>query len=205
MIGVFDYTVILTYGSLVSAITGIILGFNGNAFGAVICLLLCGLFDGFDGKVARSKKNRTQFEKDFGVQIDSLCDVIAFGVLPVAIGYSLGLMDYYYIPIYCFFVLCGLIRLGYFNSLELEEQRLKTNKVKGYIGLPITSSTFIFPLVFIFRQASVINYIYAITLLITGLLFISKIKIKKPGKKVFYGMVLVGIIELIFVFKGILW
>ena len=58
MIGIYDYTVILTYLSVCSAITGIFFSFNGYTFYAVICLMLSGLFDMFDGKVARTKRNQ---------------------------------------------------------------------------------------------------------------------------------------------------
>ena len=92
MIGIWDYTVILTYGSLLSAVMGILVSLSGHGhpYFGVLFLLLCGLFDTFDGRVARSKKNRTKKEKDFGVQIDSLSDLVAFGVLPVCIGMGLG-------------------------------------------------------------------------------------------------------------------
>ena len=91
MIGIWDYTVILTYGSLLSAVMGILVSLSGHGhpYFGVLFLLLCGLFDTFDGRVARSKKNRTKKEKDFGVQIDSLSDLVAFGVLPVCIGMGL--------------------------------------------------------------------------------------------------------------------
>ena len=91
MIGIFDYTVILTYLSLLSAGTGIIVSLHGNGhpYWGVFFLLICGICDLFDGKVARTKKNRTEMERNFGIQIDSLSDMVAFGVLPACIGVSL--------------------------------------------------------------------------------------------------------------------
>ena len=91
MIGIYDYTVILTYLSLLSAGTGIVVSLSGHGhpYWGIFFLLLCGLFDAFDGKVARTKANRTDMEKNFGIQIDSLADVIAFGVLPATIGIAL--------------------------------------------------------------------------------------------------------------------
>lgn len=85
MLGFWDYTVVLTYCSVVSAVTGSIISMSGagHPYMGIMFLLLCGLCDTFDGRVARSKKNRTKKEKDFGVQIDSLSDLVAFGVLPV--------------------------------------------------------------------------------------------------------------------------
>ena len=90
MLGFYNYTVILTYISLCSAVTGIFTAIagNGHPFVGTCCLLISGLCDSFDGIVARKKKDRTEAEKKFGIQIDSLVDLIAFGVLPCAIGYA---------------------------------------------------------------------------------------------------------------------
>ena len=90
MIGVYDYTVVLTYVSLAISVTGIMFAFNGHFRIAILCLALSGLCDMFDGKIARTKKDRTDDEKAFGIQIDSLCDVICFGVFPALICYLLG-------------------------------------------------------------------------------------------------------------------
>lgn len=90
MIGFYDYTVVLTYISLMCSVFGITQAIGGHYRTAIICLALSGLFDMFDGKIARTKKNRTDDEKLFGVQIDSLCDVVCFGVFPAVICYVLG-------------------------------------------------------------------------------------------------------------------
>ena len=91
MIGFYDYTVILTYFSLLSATSGIVVALSGGGHPYYGCLFLlfCGFCDAFDGKVARTKKGRTRMEKDFGIQIDSLSDLVAFGVLPACIGAAL--------------------------------------------------------------------------------------------------------------------
>ena len=70
MIGFYDYTVVLTYFSLLSAMTGIIVSLSGSGHPYYGCLFLlfCGLFDAFDGKVARTKKGRTKMEMDFGIR-----------------------------------------------------------------------------------------------------------------------------------------
>ena len=78
MLGVYDYTVILTYISLWISIGGMMLSLNGHLDLAVLCLALSGLCDMFDGKIARTKKDRTEIEKRFGIQIDSLCDIVLF-------------------------------------------------------------------------------------------------------------------------------
>ena len=64
---------------------------NGFARYALFCLAFSGLCDMFDGKVARTKANRTEDEKRFGIQIDSLCDVVCFGAFPMILCYSMGM------------------------------------------------------------------------------------------------------------------
>ena len=90
MIGVYDYTVLATYLSLAFGVSGILAAMNGSPYSALLCLMVSGLLDAFDGRIARTKKNRTEQEKRFGIQIDSLNDVVCFGVLPGVIGASLA-------------------------------------------------------------------------------------------------------------------
>jgi CDP-diacylglycerol--serine O-phosphatidyltransferase len=79
--------------SLASAIVGIIQATRGRLDVAVFCIMLSGFLDMFDGIVARTKKNRTQDQKNFGIQIDSLTDVIAFGVTPAVVFYFHGVQS----------------------------------------------------------------------------------------------------------------
>ena len=88
MIGYYNYSQYLTYMSALSAGLGILVSLNGTGhpYMGVFFLMFCGLCDAFDGKVARLKKDRTDRENKFGIQVDSLSDIIAFGVLPACIG-----------------------------------------------------------------------------------------------------------------------
>lgn len=79
MLGVYNYTVLLTYIGMLTGLTGIGCAMGGRIPWALLCLLLAGLCDMFDGKIASTKKDRTPQEKRFGVQIDSLSDLICFG------------------------------------------------------------------------------------------------------------------------------
>ena len=118
MIGLYSYTVILTYLSLAISIFGMVQTLDGNYPVALLCLMASGICDMFDGKVARMKKNRTEDEKRFGIQIDSLCDLVCFGVFPAVIGYSLGVRSIFGKAYLVLFVLAAVIRLGYFNVTE---------------------------------------------------------------------------------------
>ena len=90
MLGVYDYTVVLTYVSVLISMGGMLFSVNGYPRMAIVCLALSGFCDMFDGKIARTKKNRTEVEKKFGIQIDSLADIICFGVGPSLIAYRMG-------------------------------------------------------------------------------------------------------------------
>ena len=111
MIGFYDYTVILTYLSLLSAVTGIGLAVARHPLLAILCLMFSGLCDMFDGRVARTKKNRTAEQKGFGIQIDSLCDIVAFGILPAVITIVVCGSVWYAVLIAALYVLAGLIRM----------------------------------------------------------------------------------------------
>ena len=84
MLGFYNYTVILTYFGVLTGFTGITCVLAENRSGALTCLLIAGLCDMFDGKIA-STMTRTGREKRFGIQIDSLNDLICFGLLPALI------------------------------------------------------------------------------------------------------------------------
>lgn len=217
MIGVFDYTVILTYLSLLSAGTGIVVSLSGNGhpYWGVFFLLLCGLFDAFDGKVARTKRNRTKMECDFGIQIDSLSDLVAFGVLPVCVGVALlrssflqrhpfgespwnAILFGVLIAVLLLYLLAALIRLAYYNVTEEERQRTEGGARKYFVGLPVTSSALIFPTVMLFHyilKADIFSLIYVGIALITGVAFVSKIQVQKPGTRGVMVMVVIGFAE----------
>lgn len=205
MIGYYNYTVILTYMSLVSAILGIFfaLGIDCSAPHpeyAIICLMVSGLCDMFDGKIARTKKNRTENEKKFGIQIDSLCDVICFGVLPVIIGYSIGMNSWIDMPVLAVYLLCAVIRLAYFNVVEEERQKKTEDARKVYEGLPVTSVALILPLLYSFYNdigKNLFATFYGAALFIIAIAFITRFKVKKPSMKTMLSFIGVGVIELI--------
>lgn len=217
MIGIYDYTVILTYLSALCAGVGIITSLSdaGHPYIGTMCLMICGLCDTFDGRVARSKKNRTKKEKDFGVQIDSLSDLVAFGVLPPCIGIALYKRDLLaggdsvlsHIPyelvilISVLFMLCALIRLAYFNITVEETQSDALGDEKYYFGLPVTSTALIFPTFLLIRHFLWLNLsvVYFVLLVIVGVLFILKFKLRKANTKEIYLMVLTGAIEFLIV------
>jgi len=196
MIGYYNYTVILTYLSLLSALFGTHLAFKGEYVLALICLLCCGAFDSFDGMVARMKKNCTEEEKKFGIQIDSLVDMFSFGIFPVIIGYAMGLKSWIWFIVFGLYAICAVSRLGYFNVVEEMRQKATTEKRKYYQGLPVTTACLIFPAIYLtryFLSLSLVNQIYGWVMLLVAIAFVVDFKVIKPGLKGILAMGVVGI------------
>ena len=225
MIGFYDYTVILTYLSLLSASCGIIVSLSGHGhpYIGTFFLLFCGLCDAFDGKVARMKKDRSQLACNFGIQIDSLSDLVAFGVLPACIGSAMlrvsplmGLVgDEWGEPcrkalvailsaILVLYTLAALIRLAYFNVTEEERQRTEGGVRKFYTGLPVTSAALIFPTIQLLQYIipTDITPVYFAGAIFTGLAFLLKFQLKKPGMRGILIMVGIGAVEFLLMLIG---
>ena len=185
MIGFYSYTVVLTYLGLASSAIGMILTFQGFAKYALFCLAFSGLCDMFDGKVARMKKDRTEDEKRFGIQIDSLCDVVCFGAFPMILCYSIGMRGPAGISILVFYLIAGVIRLAFFNVMEEKRQEETDEARKYYQGLPITSIAINLPLFCTLRPQLGHRFLSElhICILTVGLLFIINFPLRKPGWK----------------------
>lgn len=182
-IGFYDYTVILTYLSLVSAVLGMTFAHGGCFSAAMLCLFISGFCDAFDGTVARTKKNRTEDEKAFGIQLDSLCDVVSFGVAPAFCLYCMGVDSVLGIAILCGYCICAVIRLAFFNVLEAKRQQTESGSNKYYRGLPVTNSAAIFPLYYLLRAVLPGNVFLAglyILAAVVAFLFVLDFPVKKP-------------------------
>jgi CDP-diacylglycerol--serine O-phosphatidyltransferase len=196
MLGFFNYTVIATYLSAALAVAGLWLAFEGMPTAAVFCLLFCGLIDMFDGKIARTHKTRSPEAKRYGIQIDSLADFQAFGTLPAVIGFSLWGGSPVYALLAALYVLAALIRLAYFNVTEEVRQDQTAGERTCYTGLPVTTASYTFPLIWCVSLPAVnyFSYIFAALMLLEGALFVSKFKIRKPHGKSFALLCGVGIL-----------
>ena len=139
----------------------------------------------FDGKIARTKKDRTEQEKRFGIQIDSLCDIVCFGVGPALICYCMGMKGVIGVGILMLYVLAGLIRLAWFNVTEECRQKETAENRKCYQGLPITSMAIALPILVVFRPFLGCDFRIALhaMVLLVGILFITNFKLRKPGNK----------------------
>ena len=181
LVGFYNYTVWLTYAGAAAAVCGIFFSAGGHPFWGVICLLFAGATDMFDGKIASTMK-RNEAEKNFGIQIDSLCDLISFGVLPVAIGYGLGLSGGFFFVSAVLYIICAIIRLAYFNVDEIMRQKNENGSRKTYYGLPVTAAAMLFPLIYGMKNllGAALLPVYQAALFAVAAAFILKFKIRKP-------------------------
>ena len=181
LVGFYNYTVWLTYAGAAAAVCGIFFSAGGHPFWGVICLLFAGATDMFDGKIASTMK-RNEAEKNFGIQIDSLCDLISFGVLPVAIGYGLGLSGGFFFVSAVLYIICAIIRLAYFNVDEIMRQKNENGSRKTYYGLPVTAAAMLFPLIYGLKNllGAALLPVYQVALFAVAAAFILKFKIRKP-------------------------
>lgn len=123
---------LLTTASLFIGFLGLTWAIQGDFTSCALCILASCVFDGLDGKVARL----TNTTSEFGVQLDSLADLVAFGVVPAVMAYlwvlegfgRLGLIAAF------LFMACGALRLARFNV-----QTATTSK-KHFVGLPIPAA-----------------------------------------------------------------
>lgn len=196
MLGYYDYTVVLTYISLIISIWGMTQALEGEFKIAIFCLALSGLCDMFDGKIARTKKDRTEDEKRFGIQIDSLCDVVCFGVFPIVICYCMGMRSRVSVFILALYGVASVIRLGYFNVMEEKRQDTTEDVRKEYQGLPITSMAIVLPFVYLLKRGLGLRFLFILhaAVIVVGVLFISDIKVKKPQNPVL--IILVAMVAL---------
>ena len=141
-IGYYNIANLVTLLGLVSSVLACFNAMNGNIKMGVVMFLLAGLCDMFDGRIARSMKMRSGREKLFGVQIDTVCDMVSFGLTPVIIGYALGMRGVFDILVFLFFAVCGGVRLAYFNTQAIARPDLKMDH---FTGVPIPFICYVLP------------------------------------------------------------
>ena len=121
--------------ALFSTITYVQTSGVGHIYVASALVFAALIFDIFDGRVARWRQSSSAM----GLELDSLADVISFGVAPAIIGYGCGMRGLYDRVVLAYFVACGVSRLARYNVTAgaLSEG---TGKVKYFEGTPIPTS-----------------------------------------------------------------
>ena len=203
--GFYNYTVVLTYLGFFLGLFGIACAIEGNARMCMVMLMCAGICDMFDGAVAATKK-REPDEKSFGIQIDSLSDLVCFGVLPAVFVYTLGKGSVASMIAGGLYAICALIRLAYFNVREEERQKVETGARRYYTGLPVTAAALTWPLLYILGSLFTsipMEWVLPGLALVMAVAFVLGFPLKKPhlvGKLV---MVAIGVSELIVTVIGV--
>lgn len=194
MLGKYNRSVILTYIGVGCSLVGIFFVMAGSLTPAILCLVLAGICDLFDGVIAR-RCERTDEEKAFGMQIDSLADVVSFLAFPAVLSYvlcePLGWIAAVTAGLY---ILAGIIRLAWFNIHADKE-----HPVAWFEGLPVTYASLVisaFYVAFTLLKAE-LPVIWCILFLGMAVLFILRIKIPKPAGKWYLILSLLAVVLIV--------
>ncbi len=127
--GVYLIPSLFTTGNLICGFFSIISTFNGHYLQAAVFIILAHLLDGLDGYVARLTKTTSQF----GIEFDSLADLVSFGVAPGVLVYYWALLPWgtWGWLAACLYVVCGALRLARFNV------QVRNVEKSHFVGLPI--------------------------------------------------------------------
>ncbi len=170
---------------LLSAVLGIYFAIKGNFPAAIIGVLWAVLFDWYDGIIARKLKGRTKVQGEFGAQLDSMIDIVSFGILPAILLLSYGSYNIWFLPGAFIIIASSAIRLTYFNVYGLIDS-------KTYKGFPLDNNVLILAFVFLFegffKTSTFSIIIYALMMLLSAL-NLSSIPTPKFGGKWVYVLV----------------
>jgi len=178
--GVFLLPNALTTGALFAGFYAIIAGINGDFVAAAIAVVVAGVLDGLDGRVARL----TNTQSDFGVQYDSLCDLISFGLAPalLAFNWSLKTLAEYgtmagklgWLAAFVY-VACAALRLARFNTQADNEVK---NHFQG-LASPAAAGTLVTTIWFFADQGvqgASVQWLIFIETVLLGILMFSQIR-----------------------------
>lgn len=189
-LGFYNLANFMTLLGLASSVTAIFAAMALDFKVAVLLFAFAGVCDSLDGKLARNRIDNSDPRKAvYGVMLDSLCDLVSFGVTPCVIAYAFGNKTTIDLIIYMLFIACGCVRLAYYNTRAL----CSDGKVSGFVGVPITTSVIVFPFLMMlamFMTPVVISYALRIFFVSLGVAFVIKRKVKRPSAKTILWFVL---------------
>ncbi len=185
---------------LLCAVFGIYFAIEGYFLASIIGVLWAVLFDWLDGIIARKMKGRTKEQGAFGGQLDSMIDIVSFGILPAILLLSYGNYSVWFMPGAFIIIATSAIRLSYFNVFGLIDS-------KTYMGLALDNNVLILAFVFLFESFfshTTFSIIIYSLLMILSVLNLSSIPTPKFGGKWVYALV-AYVLVMTTVFGWILW
>ena len=180
-----DLPNICSLAGLLCAVLGIYFAILGIFPLAIIGILWAVVFDWADGIIARQIKGRTDHQRAIGGQLDSLIDIVSFGVFPAVFLLSYGKFSPWFLPGAFLIVAGSSIRLSYFNVFGLIDD-------KTYRGLALDNNIVILSFVFLFegfisyKVFSIIIYVFLMILLAFN---VSPVRTPKFAGKWFYVLI----------------
>jgi phosphatidylserine synthase len=170
---------------LLAAMLAIYYAIIGNFSIAIISILWAVLFDWTDGIIARKIKGRTNHQREFGGQLDSIIDIVSFGVFPAVFLLSFANFNPWFLPGAFLIVASGSLRLSYFNIFGLVDD-------KSYMGLALDNNVIVLAFIFLFHgffdQTMFAIFLHVLFMLFL-LLNLAPIKTPKLSGKWFYVLI----------------
>jgi CDP-diacylglycerol--serine O-phosphatidyltransferase len=167
---------------LLSAVLAIYFAIIGNFPAAMIGLIWAVFFDWGDGFIARRLKDRTEKQRSFGGQLDSLIDIVSFGICPAVVLLSYGDFSPWFIPGAFCIIASGTLRLSYFNIHGLTGE-------STYQGLAFDNNGLMLTFLFIFDgliSTPVFTALLYIVILVLAALNVAPITTPKLGGAWYY-------------------
>ncbi len=188
-IGVYNLANCVTMLGIAAAVVGV--SFAGKPRLAMLMLILSGVCDMFDGRVARMFP-RTDLEKKYGIQLDSFADTVSFVIFPAVflIAQSLTVWTVLIAIVYVF---AGVTRLCWFDITT-------DGHTKYFSGMPVTMIALFLPMwyaVAALAHFTVPVLAIALSLLVMAVLFVANIRVKKPTGKATIALAVVGLAMLL--------
>jgi CDP-diacylglycerol--serine O-phosphatidyltransferase len=180
-----DLPNICSLTGLLCAVLGIYYAILGNFPAAIIGMLWAILFDWGDGIIARQMKGRTGDSRAFGGQLDSLIDIVSFGILPAVLLLSYGEFSPWFLPGAFMIVATSAIRLSYFNVFGLNDD-------STYMGLAVDNNGIILAFVFLFESVfsqTIFSIIIYITCISIAALNVAPVRTPKHTGRWFYVLI----------------
>ena len=177
-----DLANLCSLAGLLSAVLAIYFAIVGNFPAAMIGLVWSVFFDWSDGNIARRMKGRTDKQRSFGGQLDSLIDIVSFGVCPAVILLSYGDFNPWFIPGAFIIVAAGVLRLSYFNVYGLVSK-------STFQGLAIDNNGIFLVMLFAFNgfiSAQVFTVLLYMLILTLAALNVASIRTPKLSGSTWY-------------------
>jgi CDP-diacylglycerol--serine O-phosphatidyltransferase len=183
---------LVTYLGIIAAAVGIIWCTADSLLVAVLCLIVAGTCDMFDGSFARLFQ-RSERARDIGVQLDSLADAVSFVALPIAILARFELPIVAMIVVASLYALAGVTRLAFFNAYADPN-----TPISHYRGIPVTMAALVLPVMWLIptttQELTGWLWLGGMALLCVG--FIIDVKVPKPTKKSLIGFAVLAVMLL---------